>query len=61
MRFAITAVHADVIFTITVSRAARDHAKRHDAAIVEAGRLGSIATGPLNENVLPEPLDPNVG
>jgi long-chain acyl-CoA synthetase len=49
-----------LIFTITVSRAARDHAKRHDAAIVEAGRLGSIATGPLNEIVLPEPLDPNV-
>ncbi len=49
-----------LIYTITVSRAARDHAKRHDAAIVEAGKLGSIAVGPLNENVVPEPLDPNV-
>src|ERR1700723_1349620 len=49
-----------LIYTITVSRAARDHAKRHDAAIVEAGMLGSIAVGPLNESVAPEPLDPNL-
>jgi len=49
-----------LIYTITVSRAARDHAKRHDAAIVEAGKFGSIAVGPLNESVVPEPLDPNV-
>jgi long-chain acyl-CoA synthetase len=49
-----------LIYTITVSRAARDHAKRHDAVIVEAGKLGSIAVGPLNESVVPEPLDPNV-
>ena len=31
-----------LLYTITVSRAARDHAKRHDAATVEAGKLGSI-------------------
>jgi long-chain acyl-CoA synthetase len=49
-----------LIYTITVSRAARDHAKRHEAAIVEVGKLGSIAVGPLNENVVPEPLDPNI-
>ncbi len=49
-----------LIYTITVSRAARDHAKRHDAAIVETGKLGSIAVGLLNENVVPEPLDPDL-
>src|SRR6202012_3453567 len=48
------------IYTTTVSRAARDHAKRHDAAIVEAGKLGSIAVGQLNESAEPEPLDPNL-
>src|SRR5579872_2502636 len=49
-----------LIYTITVSRAARDHAKRHDAAVLEAGRLGSIAVGALNESVSAEALDPNV-
>src|SRR6202161_3925654 len=49
-----------LIYTITVSRAARDHAKRHDAATVEAEKLGSIAVAPLNETAVPEPLDPNV-
>jgi long-chain acyl-CoA synthetase len=49
-----------LIYTITVSRAARDHAKRHDAATVEAGKLGPIAVGPLNEKVVPEPLDPDL-
>jgi long-chain acyl-CoA synthetase len=48
-----------LIYTITVSRAARDHAKRHAAATVEAEKLGSIAVAPLNETAVPEPLDPN--
>jgi len=49
-----------LIYTMAVSRAARDHARRHDAATIEAGKLGSIAVGPLNETAVPEPLDPNV-
>ena len=38
--------------------AAREHAKRHGAVIQDAAGLGSIALGPLNEKVAPEPIDP---
>jgi long-chain acyl-CoA synthetase len=46
-----------VIFTTGVSLHAREHAKRHGAVIQEAAGLGSIALGPLNETVAPEPID----
>jgi long-chain acyl-CoA synthetase len=46
-----------VIFTTSVSPQAREHAKRHGAAIQEAAGLGSMALGPLNETVTPEPVD----
>jgi long-chain acyl-CoA synthetase len=46
-----------VIFTTSVSPQAREHAKRHGAAIQEAAGLGPIALGPLNETVTPEPVD----
>lgn len=46
-----------VIYTTNVSAQAREHAKRHGAAIQEAAELGPIAIGPLNEEVEPEPID----
>ena len=46
-----------VIFTTSVSPQARDHAKRHGAVIQEAAGLGPIGLGPLNEKVVPEPVD----
>jgi len=49
-----------VIYTTSVSPHAREHAKRHGAAIQEAGSLGPIAIGPPNERVDPEALDPEV-
>jgi acyl-CoA synthetase (AMP-forming)/AMP-acid ligase II len=49
-----------VIYTISVSPHAREHAKRHGAATEQHGTLGSIAIGPLNEKATPEPLDADV-
>jgi acyl-CoA synthetase (AMP-forming)/AMP-acid ligase II len=46
-----------VIYTTSVSVQAREHAKRHGAAIQDAAGLGPIAVGPLNERVEPEPVD----
>src|SRR5271165_1674897 len=46
-----------VIYTTTVSPHAREHAKRHGAAIAESIALGPIGIGPLNENVEPEPIE----
>jgi len=46
-----------IIYTTSVSHHAREHAKRHSAVIYEAAALGSIAIGPLNEKVEPEPID----
>jgi long-chain acyl-CoA synthetase len=47
-----------VIYTPSVSPQAREHAKRNGAVIQEPAGLGPIALGPLNERVLPEPIDP---
>jgi len=49
-----------VIYTTSVSPHAREHAKRHGATIQEAPGAGSIAIGPLNERVEPEPVDTEV-
>jgi len=46
-----------VIHTTSVSAQAREHAKRHGAAVQETTPVGPIAVGPLNENVEPEPVD----
>ena len=46
-----------VVYTTSVSPQAREHAKRHGAVIQESAGLGSIALGPLNERVEPEPID----
>jgi long-chain acyl-CoA synthetase len=40
-----------VIYTTSVSAHAREHAKRHRAAIQETTPVGSIAVGPINESV----------
>jgi long-chain acyl-CoA synthetase len=49
-----------VIYTTSVSPHAREHAKRHGAAVQDALGLGPIALGPLNERVDPEPVDAEV-
>jgi long-chain acyl-CoA synthetase len=49
-----------VIYMTSVSSHAREHAKRHGAAIQEVPSLGPIAVGPLNEKVEPEPIDSEV-
>src|ERR1700722_7927768 len=46
-----------VIYTTTVSRHAREHAKRHEAITKEVGTIGSVAISPLNEAVEPEPVE----
>jgi long-chain acyl-CoA synthetase len=46
-----------VVYTTNVSAQAREHAKRHGAAIQETTPVGSIAVGPLSEDVEPEPID----
>jgi acyl-CoA synthetase (AMP-forming)/AMP-acid ligase II len=46
-----------VIYTTSVSPHAREHAKRHGAVVLEVASLGSIAIGPLNETVEPEPIE----
>lgn len=44
-----------VIYTTAVSAQARQHAKRHGAAIIEFAGAGTIGIGPLNENATAEP------
>ncbi|MHB8617572.1 MAG: class I adenylate-forming enzyme family protein [Candidatus Acidiferrales bacterium] len=54
--------HSDArraIYTTSVSPHAKEHAKRHGAAIEEVATLGSIGVGPLNEKTKPEPVDTN--
>ncbi len=49
-----------VLYTTAVSHHAREHAKRHNAPIVEIPDLGPLAVGALNETVIPESLDQDV-
>jgi long-chain acyl-CoA synthetase len=46
-----------VIYTTSVSAHAADHARRHNAVIVEPAGIGCIGLGPLNESATPEPVD----
>jgi len=46
-----------MLFTTSVSPHAADHAQRHGATVEDVDGLGSIAVGPLNETVEPEPID----
>ena len=50
-----------VIYTTDVSPQAAEHAKRDGALIAEAGSLGTIGVGALNEIVEPEPVEPRPG
>jgi long-chain acyl-CoA synthetase len=49
-----------VLYTTSVSLQAREHAKRHTAVTQDFAGLGSIAVGPLNEKVEPEPVDDTI-
>src|SRR5579872_6851602 len=49
-----------VIYTVSVSPHAREHAKRHQAVTQEVAGLGRVAIGPLNESTQPEPIDADV-
>lgn len=46
-----------LLYTISVSSHAGDHAKRHGAKLEDVDGLGSIGVGPLNERVEPEPIN----
>jgi long-chain acyl-CoA synthetase len=48
-----------VLYMTAVSPQAMQHAKRHGAIIGPVGNLGPIGVGPSNENVQPEPADPD--
>lgn len=47
------------IYTTGVSAQAREHAKRHGAVLEKSLHLGLIGIGPLNEQVEPEPIEPD--
>jgi long-chain acyl-CoA synthetase len=49
-----------ILYTTAVSHHAREHAKRHAAAISDVRNLGPLAIGALNENVAPEPLGSSI-
>jgi long-chain acyl-CoA synthetase len=49
-----------VIYTISASPHAADHAKRDGAAVDARNDFGSVSVGPLAEGVKAEPLDANV-
>ncbi len=49
-----------ILYTVGVSPHAADHAKRHEAVSNGPISLGPVAIGPLNQNVEPEPVDPNI-
>ncbi len=49
-----------VLYTISVSPNAADHAKRHGAVVEEWDGFGPVGIGPLAKDVEPEPLEVNV-
>jgi long-chain acyl-CoA synthetase len=50
-----------VIYTTSVSLHATEHANHHGALIQEFNGLGTVGIGPLNEQVQPEPVEPDIG
>jgi len=46
-----------LIYTTSVSPHARAHAHRHGAVMLSVPEIGSIALGPLDQRVAPEPID----
>jgi acyl-CoA synthetase (AMP-forming)/AMP-acid ligase II len=49
-----------VLFTISISANAAEHAKRRGAAVEERDGFGSVGIGPLNQETEPESLDTNI-
>lgn len=49
-----------LLYFVSVSRQAKDHAKRHAAETVDVGCLGSLAVSALDSSAGPEPIDPQV-
>jgi long-chain acyl-CoA synthetase len=49
-----------VLYTTAVSHHAREHAKRHNAPVVDIPELGPVGVGARNETVSPEPADPDI-
>jgi acyl-CoA synthetase (AMP-forming)/AMP-acid ligase II len=49
-----------VLYTTAISHHAREHAKRHSAALADVPELGALGIGALNENAVPEPPDANI-
>lgn len=49
-----------IIYTTKVSPQAREHAKRHGAALWDDSDLGPISFSSVNDNVCPEPVDLNI-
>jgi long-chain acyl-CoA synthetase len=50
-----------IVYTTSISSDATEHANRHGALTQDAGGLGSVGIGPLNETTEPEQLDPDFG
>jgi long-chain acyl-CoA synthetase len=50
-----------IIYTTGASSHATEHAQSHGAQIEEVGNLGRIGLGPLNENAIPESIEPDIG
>ena len=49
-----------LIYTSSVSPHACEHAHRHGAVILSVPEIGSIALGPLDQTVAPEPIDSHI-
>jgi long-chain acyl-CoA synthetase len=49
-----------IIYTTSVSPHAREHAKRHGAAVQDVAGLGPVSIGPLNDKVEPEIIEADV-
>jgi long-chain acyl-CoA synthetase len=50
-----------VIYTTSASAHAAEHANRDGATTADVRGLKPLAIGPLNQNVEPDPVDPNIG
>ena len=49
-----------VIYFTAASRQAKEHAKRHNADLIDAGTLGPLAVSPLDSRAEPEPIESEV-
>ena len=49
------------VYTTSVSVHATEHAHRHGALVEDVRGLGQIGLGPVNEDVVPEPIEAGIG